>query len=98
MIGLGEVRNGGANYTTVLSSRGLFSNFLFAPRRTHLGVGFKVRKKMGENTDDGTGNGWGGPFVGPCNSFGECRFSLLEVSLGYNVRGVLKSLQAASFQ
>ena len=47
---------------------------------------------------NGTRDGLGGPFVGPCNSFGECRFSLLEVSLGYNVLRVLKSLQAASFQ
>ena len=44
MIGLGVVRNDGGNYPIVLSSLGLFSNFL-TPRRIHLGVGFKVRKK-----------------------------------------------------
>lgn len=34
---------------------------------------------------NGIGDGLGGPFVGLNDSFVECRFSLLEVSLGYDV-------------
>jgi hypothetical protein len=37
------------------------------------------------------------PFVGLYDSFGECRFSLLEVSLGYNVLPALEIIASRLF-
>jgi hypothetical protein len=60
--------------------------------RIEIANGRWAKKLLGgaDKFHNSTGDRWGGPFVGLSDPFGECHFSRVKVSLGYDVLPALE--------